>query len=257
MIKTSLHQKGSAHIVIIILVVTIAGVLGFVFWQKFIQSPPDTQVSQGKPPEKVDPLCAGDAIEQDGIFCSKSIGVKFKIPEVFVGKFQKKENYDVYQGPMESAKGNLDGKSLEYYEAAITSGNETLSLSVAKEPLRTGYSSIGHALQRTYFDASSGDLYLVKGPSLKYDSATDTTKTIGGWSAGELVPSFKIGETKVYYGTVGDVGVSEGGYLMVVDSYLVIIEIKHSANPMETPVLDGEKSFMDLNSNIKQLKVLK
>jgi hypothetical protein len=44
---------------------------------------------------------------------------------------------------------------------------------------------------------------------------------------------------------------------MVVDYYLVIIKIKHAANPMNETTIDYEKPFADLNSFIKQLKVLK
>jgi hypothetical protein len=43
MIKTSLNQKGSAHVVIIIiLVIALLGVLGFVFWQNLIDKNPNT-----------------------------------------------------------------------------------------------------------------------------------------------------------------------------------------------------------------------
>lgn len=256
MIKTSLNQKGSAHIaIIVILVVALIGALGFVFWQNFIQSS-DYQNNQESVSEGMDERCAGDAVEQNGIFCSETIGVEFSIPEVFVGKFQKKENYDVYEGPIESVEGSLAGKSLEYYEAVVTAGQETLSLSVAKEPLRSGYSSVDHALQRTYFDGVIGSLYLVNSPTQKYDSATDTMQTTGSWSAGESVPSFEVSETKVYYGRVGDAGTMEDGYLMVVNDSLVIILIKHTVGLADSPVLDYEKSFMDLNSYLKRLKVL-
>lgn len=259
MIRNSSSQNGSAFVVtIIILAVAIVGALGFVFWQNFMQ-PSDTQDNQESVSDlvDVDERCAGDVVEQNGIFCSESIGVEFKIPEVFAGKFQKQENYDVYEGPMDAVEGSPAGKSLEYYEAVVTSGEETLSLSVAKEPLRSGYSSIGHALQKTYFDATSGNLYLVNGPTREYDSATDTTKTTGGWSAGESVPSFDVGETKVYYGSIGDAGIVEDGYLMVVNDHLVVIKIKHTVNLPEEPAFDSEKSFMDLNSDLKQLQILK
>jgi len=246
MIKSSSSQNGSAFVaIIIVLLIAIIGALGFVFWQNFIQSP-DTPVNQENlsRPDKTAPapLCAGgsDTVEQNGIFCSESIGVEFKIPEVFAGKFQKKENYDVYQGPRDSSKKSPAGKSLEYYEAVVTSGQETLetlSLSVAKEPLRSGYTSVAHALQWTYFDATTGNLYTVVND--------------------KLVPSFNVTGTKIYRGQAGDAGVVEDGYLMVVNGYLVIIKIKHVANPMDTPVLDNKKPFEDLYNYLKQLKVLK
>ena len=251
MIKVPHRQTGSIHIIIIvILVVALFGALGFVFWKNLTQSS-DTQVAhetssrEASQPDKIEPLCASSAIETDGVFCSESIGVEFEVPEVFEGEFQKKENYDVYKGPIASAEGSLAGQSLDYYEAVIASGqDETLSLSVAKEPLRSGYSSIGHALQRTYFNATSGNLHLVK-----------TTST-GKWIAGESVPSFSAVKTKIYNGKVGDAGTVEDGYLMVVNDYLVVIKIKHVANPMNEPALDSKSSFMDLNSSLRQLKVL-
>lgn len=250
MTKSS-KQTGSAHIVIIvILAVVLLGALGFVFWKNFIQSS-DSQVSQETSSEKIsqtektEPLCASDVVEKDGVFCSEDIGVEFKIPEVFAGEFQKKKNYEIYKGPMQSIKGSSAGKSLEYYEAVVTSGpDETLSLSVATEPIRSGYSSIGHALQRTYFNATNGNLHLIK--------TTDT----GSWIAGESAPSFKVGKTKIYQGRVGDAGTIENGYLMVVGDHLVVIKIKHVANPMNEPALDNEAPFTELDNYLKQLKVL-
>lgn len=101
MIKISSKQTGSAHIVVIVaLVLALIGTLGFVFWQNFMQSAKDSktvQTHQNKSSEKPTEVCAGydSAVEKDKVFCSKDIGVEFKIPDVFANKFQKKDNYDV------------------------------------------------------------------------------------------------------------------------------------------------------------------
>lgn len=42
MIKNSSTQKGSAHVIIVILVVALLGTLGFIFWQNFIHKEPVT-----------------------------------------------------------------------------------------------------------------------------------------------------------------------------------------------------------------------
>lgn len=262
MIIHTSKQTGSAHVVIIVtIVVALVGALGFAFWKNFMQ-PSGIQASQEQPektsqPKKAEPVCTGDFVEEDGVFCSESVGVEFKIPDLFVDKFKKGKNYEVYKGPMESAEGTLTGKSLEYYEAIVASGEEHLSLTVAKEPLRSGYSSIGHALQRTYFNATNGNLYLVNAPPYDYDSTTGVTTYKGKWTAGEPVPFFEVGKTKVYQGKVGDAGTMENGYLMVVNDHLVIIKVRHVANPMNEPMFDAEQTFTDLNSNLKQIKVLK
>lgn len=238
MIKASFRQSGSAHVVIItILTILIFGALGFVFWQSFIRSPKpanENHVSQ-KNTEKL-PFCtnSNNVVEKDGTFCSENIGVKFKIPKEFVGKFQKKENYAVFKGRTEDSKETAAGKSLAYYEAVVSAEEETLSLSVAKEPLRSGYSSIGHALQRTYFNETNGILSLVR--------------------AGEPVPSFEVDGIKVYHGKMGDAGTVEDGYLMVLKNSVVIIKIKHVASPMNAPVLDIGKIFAELDGYLKDLK---
>lgn len=262
MIKISSRQVGSVHVVVIaVLVLALVGALGFVFWQNFMQPAKDdktVQTSQKDLSEKPAEICAGygDAVEKDKVFCSKDIGIEFKIPDIFAGKFQKKENYEVFKGGMEDASGSPAGKSLYNYAADVVSGDETLTLSVAKEPLRSGYSSMGHALQRTYFNENNGDLSLVKGPEAHYDSTTNTRTITGGWGVGELVPYFNVGNAKVYHGKIGDAGVLEDGYLTVLRDGIVVIKIKHAVNPMETAALDADKIFVELDTYLKQLKFL-
>jgi hypothetical protein len=263
MVKQSSSQNGSAFVIIVsVLAVVVIGALGFVFWQNFAQSDEaknNSIANQNKVERKLEQSCANKnhIVEVDGVFCSEDVGVEFKIPEVFKGKFQKVENYDVSEGSIENVQGNPAGKSIVSYEATVAAGQESLTLSIAKESLRSGYSSIGHALQRTYFNATDGNLYLVNYPTDEYDSATNTTKTTGSIRAGEMVPSFAAGSVKIYHGKIGDAGVVEDGYLMVIDDHLVIIKIKHAVNPMNESTIDYEKSFADLNSYIKQLKSLK
>jgi hypothetical protein len=261
MIKASPKQTGSVHVaIIVVLVLTLIGILGFVFWQNFMQSKgnKDVQTNQNNSSGKSSDVCVGygDAVEKAKVFCSKNVGVEFRIPEVFANKFQKKENYDVFKGGMEDSKGSLAGKSLDYYEAVVSSGKETLLLSVAKEPLRSGYSNVSHALQRTYFNEANGNLSLVKGPVRHYDSKTGTFAVTGGWSIGEPVPSFDVDGAKIYHGKTGDAGVVEDGYLTVAKTGVVVIKIKHVANPMDTPVLEADKPFSDLNTYLEQLKFL-
>jgi|GEM_PF-1545173 len=255
MIKNSQNQTGSAHIVVIvILVAALIGALGFVLWKNYL-APKDSRPTVATNQTKVS-KCESSEVEQKGAFCSEEVGVKFKVPAIFEGKFEKADNYDISEGPMENTEGSPAGKSLVFYEATTISGQETLSLSVAKEPLRSGYSSVSHSLQNTYFDATTGDLYLVNGPTSEYDSMTDTSKTTGGWSVGEMVPSFDASGTKIYYGKIGDAGTVEDGYLMVVNGSLVVIKIKHTQNPMDASKIDFKGSFTDLNDYLKILKVL-
>lgn len=263
MVKNSSSQYGSAFVIIIvILAVAIIGALGFVFWQNFTQSDEaknNSIATQEKVEQKPEQLCANKnhVVEADGVFCSEDIGLEFKVPEVFKGKFQKAENYDIFEGSMEDPQGTHAGKSIVNYEAVIKSEQETLSLSIAKEPLRSGRSSIGHALRSTYFNAEDRSLYFVEGVMREYDNSTNSYRVTQNGYAGEPIPSFKVENTRVYHGKIGDAGVVEDGYLMVADDHLVIIKIRHAANPMNEPTIDYEKPFADLNSYIKQLKFLK
>ena len=262
MIKISSKQTGSTHVVIIIiLVLVLIGALGFVFWRNFMQTPKNdraVQVHQNSSSEKPAAACSGydGIIEKGKGFCSKDVGIQLTIPEVFEGKFQKKENYDVSEGTMQDSKGQPAGKSLYNYEAIVSSGDETLSLSIAKEPSRSGYSTIRHALQRTYFNASNGSLTLVKSPMRHYDSETGTYSTTGSWSAGDPVPSFNVGTNKIYHGEVGDAGTVEDGYLTATENGIIVIKIKHVANPMNDTTLEMDKAFADLDAYIKQIKLL-
>lgn len=262
MIKISSKQTGSTHVVIIIiLVLVLIGALGFVFWRNFMQTPKNdkaVQVHQNNSSEKPPVACSGydGAVEKDKVFCSKDVGIELTVPEVFAGKFQKKENYDVFEGTMEDSKGKLAGKSLYNYEAVVSSGDETLSLSIAKEPLRSGYSSISHALQRTYFNESSDSLTLVKSPTRQYNSETGTYTTTGSWSAGDPVPSFIVDSNRIYHGKVGDAGTVEDGYLMAIKDGIIVIRIKDVANPMKESTLEIGKVFSELDAYLKQLKFL-
>jgi hypothetical protein len=255
MIKNSQNQTGGVHIVIVVvLVVIIVGALGFVLWKNYLA--PKVGPSTVETAQTEDSKCESDDVEVNGTFCSEEIGVMFKVPKAFSGKFEKTDNYEIFEGPMDNLEGTSAGKSLVFYKATIISGQETLSLSVAKEPLRSGYASIGHSLQNTYFNATTGSLYLVKSPTNEYDSSTDTFKTEEGWSEGESVPSFDVSGTKIYYGKIGDAGVVEDGYLMTINDNLVIVKIKHTQNPMNASSLDSDSSFTDLNDNLKLIKVL-
>jgi hypothetical protein len=262
MVKKYSSQTGSAFAVIaIILVVAIVGALGLVLWQNFIQSDEADNIAatQDKDTSSQKPCAgSGNSVEGDGQFCSEDVGVKFNVPEIFQGKFEKVENYDIFEGSMEHPEGSRAGKSIVNYEAVVEAEKETLSLSVAMEPLRSGFSSIAHRLQGAYFDASNGQLYLLdaSGRTSKYDSTTDTYTTVGSFGVGESVPSFNVDSTKIYYGGIGDAGVVADHYLMVVNDKIVVIKIKHAINPMYNPEFDYKKSFADLNSYIKELKLL-
>jgi hypothetical protein len=264
MVKNSSSQNGSAFVIIIvILTVAVIGALSFVFWQNFIQSgevKSNSSATQEKVEQKPEQLCANNnnqVTEADGVFCSEDIGLEFKVPEIFKGKIQKAENYDIFEGSIEDPRGTHAGKSIVNYEAVIKFEQETLSLSISKEPLRSGRSSIGHALRSTYFNSNDRSLYFVEGVMSEYDSSTNSYRVTQKGYAGEPIPSFKVENMRVYHGKIGDAGVIEDGYLMVVDDYLVIIKIKHAANPMNETTIDYEKPFADLNSFIKQLRVLK
>lgn len=263
MVKNSYSQNGSVFtVIIIILVVAIVGVLGFAFWQNITRSG-EVASSSKKVQEAInqnrEKVCANstDNVEAGGVFCSEDIGVRFQVPEIFKGKFQKAENYDITEGSMEELKGNGVGKSIANYRAVVTSGEESLSLTVSKEPIRSGYSSIGHALRSTYFNAETRNLYFVEGAKSEYDSTTDTYKVTQQGYAGESIPFFDVDGAKVFYGNIGDAGVIERGYLMVMSNHLVVVKIKHAINPMNEPVIDIDRPFADLDSYLRRTKILK
>jgi hypothetical protein len=83
MIKNSSKQTGSAHVVIIvILVIALIGTLGFVFWQNFFASKDTTPQQEAGQIEKSSSSSENKSADLDkGYLVLKDWGVKFKLPQ--------------------------------------------------------------------------------------------------------------------------------------------------------------------------------
>jgi len=250
MIKNSQKQNGSALVVaVIVLMVVVISALCYVVWNNFL-IPKDDRSTIGEVNQVIesdDKECKADTIEENGIFCSEEIGIKLKVPSVFNGKFEKTDNYEIYKGTVDYTTRTSAGDSNTVY-SAIISGNDQFSLTVASEPLRSGYVGIGHSLQNTYYDAETGLLSLTM------------NDTPGNYAVGDTVPSFIVNGVKFYHGSVGDAGARYETYFAVINGSIVNIMLKHGAymGPSENDpsTIDSEQVFNELDSEMRKIELV-
>lgn len=258
MIKSSQRQDGSAHVIIIVIIVlAIICVLGFLAWKNFL-TPHDAQRNSEVVQTK-DSDCDGDPIEKGGIFCSEEIGIKLKVPAIFEDKFEKTDNYEIFKGTVDYTTRTSAGSSDLVYSAVIT-GSDEFTFSIAKEPLRSGYVDVGHMLQGTYYDTETGLLSLTRSPTRNYNSATDSFTTSGEYAVSDTVPSFVVDDIKFYHGSVGDAGKRYETYLAVINGSFVKIILKHDGymGPVENDpsTIDADQIFDELDDAVKGIEII-
>lgn len=253
-------QAGGAHIIIIVgVVIVLLGALGYVFWNNSINKK-EAVVPQVENKPAAKEFCApGENVAAEkGTFCSEDMRIKFTVPGIFVDKLAKIDNYPVFEGPLDPHAKKSAGTSELAYQAKIT-GNDNFTLTIAKEPLRTGYVDVPHLLQGTYFDQATGELTRVNMPTLNYDSRTGTYAQSGEDTKGEAVPSFVVDDVRFYRGTNGDAGITENVYFAVINNKIVKISLKHQGymgDPAKDPTtIDADKVFEELDKAIKTIKV--
>jgi len=254
------HQAGSALAFIIILVVLLIGALGVVFWNNLSKKEAPVSLTESKPKETAFCSSGENTTADDGTFCSEEIGIKFTIPSIFAKKLAKTSNYEVFEGSLDPNTKKNAGSSENVYSAAI-SGYDNFTLTIAQEPLRTGYVGVADRLQNTYFDQATGELTLVTTPTSHYDSATNTYTTSGAYSKGETTASFSVDSTRFFKGTSGDAGQTEITYFGVINSKIVKISLKNEGyigDPAKDPsTVDAGKVFDELDKSINSLKIAK
>jgi flagellar basal body-associated protein FliL len=256
-------QTGSAHIVIVVaLVLALVGGLGYVFWDNILNKK-EAAVAQvtTKPTAKVFCSDGENTAAEKGVFCSEEVGVRFTVPTILTNKVAKSRDYPVHKGPLDYNARQDAGMSELVYAASVT-GNDNFVFTIAQEPLRTGYLDVYQGLQNVYFDEQTTEFSLVNMPTRTYDSATDSYTQQGGYSIGEVLPSFKVDSLKFYKGAGGDAGMIHNVYLAVINKKIIKIQLVHSerlggpeANNPTT--IDADKVFAELEQGVKSLKVNK
>lgn len=115
MIKTSLNQKGSAHVVIIvILVVALIGALGFVFWQNFMKNDTASNADKSVDTSKNENKPKDDALT----YRNDVIGIEFTYPKDWIKVECDNTNVEnpqnqVYFGTTNEGLAIVDGKSTQ------------------------------------------------------------------------------------------------------------------------------------------------
>ena len=263
MIKNSQRQSGSALIIVVVVViVAIFATLAFVFWKNISgnKSSQTTQITTQPQKAEVAPCDSDPSIVEEGdVFCSLAVGIKLAVPSVFEGKFAKADNYEVFKGTVDYTDRVSDGSSDLVYSAVI-SGNDNLTLTIAKEPLRSGYVDVSHMLQGTYYDTETGLLSNTTTPLRNYNSATDSYTTSGEYAVAATVPSFIVNGIKIYHGSDGDAGVRVETYFAVINDNIVKIILRHNAymGPEENDpsTINSDQVFSELDSAIKKIEVV-
>ncbi|QQG50916.1 MAG: hypothetical protein HZB75_00185 [Candidatus Saccharibacteria bacterium] len=120
MVKSSSRQIGSVHfIIIIILVVTLLGVLGFVFWQNFINKKDTVNTETNK---TIDTAQNEDKSKSDMLtYRNDSIGIEFNYPKNWIKIECDNTNIEnpqnkVYFGTTNDGLSIVDGKSTQLCE---------------------------------------------------------------------------------------------------------------------------------------------
>jgi hypothetical protein len=252
-------QIGSVHVIVIAVAVAIViGALGFVFWNNFLKKDSSVSKTEDKTTTKPADFCAKgqNLMAENGMFCSKEMGIKFAVPSMFNNKLAKTDNYEVFQGPLDPNAKKSAGMSESFYRASIE-GKVSFTFTVAQEPLRTGYVDVYHALQNTYFDQSTGELTRVNMPTRNYNSATDSYTVSGEYSVGEAVPSFDVNGVRFFKGSNGDAGQTENIYFGVVNNKIIKISLKSAADPAVESSSDADRMFSEFDKSMKMLEVVR
>lgn len=264
--KTNQNQSGSAHIVlIVILVLAIVGGFGYVAYAKFFAPKAAEPVAQTTTETEAAPCeNEGDAVETNNVFCSEEIGIKLQIPTSLKGSFVKADNYEIFKGSVDYNDRASDGNADLVY-VLDEPGEYGFKVTIAKEKLRSGYVDVTSYLSPTFYSEDTGLLSNIISPENVYNSVTQTTTQSGEYAVGETVPSFKVGETTFYHGTAGDAGVTMADYFAVINGSIVKIKIFSSAymgmtesEPTGLRTDDEEnKLYDDLDAAIKNIVILK
>lgn len=236
---------GGAIIIIIVIIVGMLSTLAYVLFSKqFTPTPQQTDTNVTTSPACPDDK---DTAAKNGVFCSTDIGVKVNVPTIFKGKMTKIDNYDIEEGSFDPIDSHVVGQSELVFEAKI-SGTDNYTMTIAKEPLHSGYTGITHALRNTYFDHKTGELFNVnRTPS-------------GSYEKDSAVPSTTVNNVRVFEATLGDAGQMTHTHFTVIHNKIIIISLSHlgyMGDPAVDPsTIDSETVFDEFKQNINTLTVL-
>lgn len=237
--KLRIKEQGSAvHIIIIvILVIALLGVLGFVFWQNFVNkntisdANKSTQTNSQSTSQKATCATGQDENATNGVFCSEVYGVSFTVPDEFKGQLQKSENTSIY--PVSDVEPEALGETESVITAKVTRGQYDYVLTISLLP-QINNMSLG-LLGGGQFDSSDKKLYSIE------SSAENPALHRGG----EYPSVTSKNGVKVYRETYGDVGYLIYKSAIIVGDKVVVIDLRDNPNltegfPDEIPTVDDE-----------------
>ncbi len=256
-------RKSKGRIIAAILLLLLALIIGggIYAWHEFLKINAENSVGQtvikqsgdgeGVAVAKVACQSGEDTSASSGMFCSEDMGFKLFVPKLFVGNLVKAGNYQVYRGGLNPGAKTAAGTSLHVYRATGVS-NGTFTLTIAQEPMRTGYIDMYHAGQNTYFDAATKTLSKVNAPTIQYSQTTPATP--GAFTKGDPIPSFLSGTVKYYEGATGDAGQRDVAYMTIVGDTIVKISLETTTQAAQNAATKAV--FEELNKSLRTLQVL-
>jgi hypothetical protein len=138
MIRNSRKQTGSAHIVIVVILVSVLlGLLGFVFWQNFIapsaRNAEQSTVNQQETKSEIE----SESDLNEGYFVLDDWSIKFKIPEGLTGiKYYKVgDSYELTTSRVEDLGGDCRELAVDEVPGAMRLGG----ISRSSEPTNSEY----------------------------------------------------------------------------------------------------------------------
>lgn len=260
--KTNL-EKGFTVIetvfgIAVVALIGYAGWTGFNYYQQ-AKKPAAATVPSVSATPAAKPFCGvkETTAASNGTFCSEDIGIKFTVSSIFAGKLAKADNYAVKQSGLDTTKETSAGNSEFVYSAKQTNGTDSVALTIAREPLRSG--NAGISIVPNYFDVNTRKVNYINLPIRTYNSTTNNISETGTYSIGDPVESFMVGDMEVFQGGVGDAGVVTVIYFMVVNEKIIKVSLYLSTDIISnrTPNYDTSKLMSELNAAIKQIEVIK
>lgn len=181
MVKNSSSQKGSAHVIIIVvLIVALVGTLGFIFWQNFIDKKPSVSSDGNKSQTSVDISDKTDPDLESQLYEDQTLS--FKYPQDWTVTDEVKDEFPFWtlrskDSSIEVTVSAYGDNSEQTYQQKVDQLKNTDGVSEVKEAQLAGKNGVTYLDSRDTRYHYNARIYLDKGPIYSISAPTgDTSK---------------------------------------------------------------------------------